>query len=208
MEKGKSTFDKLAGVDVSGKTEKKGSLTYLSWAHAWAYAKKLYPDLKRTVYEDINGHNYHNDGKSAWVKVGVTINDVEYIDYLPIMSTMGRPKSIPLEQITSFEVNTAIQRSTTKALALHGLGLSIYAGEDLDDMMPVIEEKKKTPTKKSSPPRIRLDIGDDNWKKVLTYVANNKEMGVTKIAKNLSIKYTITPEINKELKKVISNGKK
>ena len=94
MEKGKSTFDKLAGVDVSGKTEKKGSLTYLSWAHAWAYAKKLYPDLKRTVYEDINGHNYHNDGKSAWVKVGVSINDVEYIDYLPIMSTMGRPKSI------------------------------------------------------------------------------------------------------------------
>jgi hypothetical protein len=201
MEK-KSTFDTLTGVDVSKKTEKKGSLSYLSWAHAWAYTKRLYPDLTRIVYEDINGHNYHNDGKTGWVKVGVSIDDVEYIDYLPIMTTMGRPKSIPLDQITSFEVNTAIQRSTTKALALHGLGLSIYAGEDLEDTAPDIKAKSNG---KAAPKIIKLDIGDDNWKKVLTYVANNKEQGLAKIAKSLSVKYKITAPIKKELQKVIKS---
>jgi len=99
----KSVYDKLSAVKVSEKVEKKGQLSYLSWAHAWAYAKKLYPTLRRTVYETEDGMNYFTDGNTAWVKVGVEINGVEYIDYLPIMNTSGRPRSIKLDQITSFE---------------------------------------------------------------------------------------------------------
>ena len=130
-QKKKEVYDALSSINVNDKTEKKGNLTYLSWAWAWAEVKKLYPEVQRTVYENENSCNYFTDGKSCWVKVGVTINDIEHIDYLPIMDF--RNKSILLDSVTSFDVNKAIQRSTTKALALHGLGLYIYAGEDLPE---------------------------------------------------------------------------
>ena len=71
----KSAFDKLSAVNVYDKVEKKGQLTYLSWAHAWAFAKKLYPELTRKVYESENGMNYFTDGKTAWVNcksIGLT----------------------------------------------------------------------------------------------------------------------------------------
>ena len=160
----KSVFDKLSAVKVSEKVEKKGQLSYLSWAHAWAYAKKLYPSLKRVVYETEDGMNYFTDGNTAWVKVGVDIDGIEYIDYLPIMNTSGRPRSIKLDQITSFDVNTSIQRSTVKALALHGLGLSVYAGEDLIDTTPVVKKL------------VNLTIEDENWDKVLKWVIENKRI--------------------------------
>ena len=124
-------FAKLNGIDVSGKTEKKGNLTYLSWAWAWAEVKKLFPDTTYKVYENEAGWNYFTDGRTAWVKTGVTINGIEHIEYLPVMDQRNR--SIPLENITSFDVNKTIQRSLTKACARHGLGLYIYAGEDLPE---------------------------------------------------------------------------
>lgn len=191
----KSAFDKLSAVKVSDKVEKKGQLTYLSWAHAWAFAKKLYPELTRKVYESENGMNYFTDGKTAWVKVGVTINELEYIDYLPIMNTSGRPKSIQLDNITSFEVNSSIQRSTVKALALHGLGLSVYAGEDLVETTPVV----------SKPKLINLEIEDDNWQKVIAWMIDNKDLGMPGIIKVLSQKYKINPVVVDELSKFIKS---
>lgn len=127
----KNYFEILYGIDVNDKTDKKGSLTYLSWAWAWAEVKKKHPDANYTIYENADGWNYHNDGRTAWVKVGVTINGVEHIEMLPVMDFKN--KSIPLNAITSFEVNKAIQRALTKACARHGLGLYIYAGEDLPE---------------------------------------------------------------------------
>jgi len=142
-----SVFESLNSINVNDKTEKKGNLTYLSWAWAWAEVKKLYPDIQRTVYESENGINYFTDGKSCWVKVGVTINGLEHIDYLPVMDF--RNNSILLDKVTSFDVNKAIQRSTTKALALHGLGLYIYAGEDLPEgYEPPAPVKPKLDTKR------------------------------------------------------------
>ena len=126
-----TTFEKLNAVNVNDKAEKKNGLTYLSWAWAWAELKKVCPDATYTVYENADGWNYHTDGRTAWVKTGVTADGIEHIEYLPIMDY--RNKSIPLEAITSFDVNKAIQRSLTKAVARHGLGLYIYAGEDLPE---------------------------------------------------------------------------
>ena len=188
----KSVFDTLSAVKVSEKVEKKGQLSYLSWAHAWAYAKKHYPTLRRIVYETADGMNYFTDGHTAWVKVGVEINGVEYIDYLPIMNTAGRPKSIKLDQITSFDVNTSIQRSTVKALALHGLGLSVYAGEDLIDTAPVVKKVAR-----------KLEIEDENWDKVLAWIGENKKLGMTKIIDTLSVKYKIAPTVVKEINKYV-----
>lgn len=125
------SFERLNAIDVNEHTEKKNGLTYLSWAWAWAEVKKAYPESTYTVYENEAGWIYHTDGKTAWVKTGVTIEGIEHIEYLPVMDY--RNKSIPVDNITSFDVNKAIQRSLTKACARHGLGLYIYAGEDLPE---------------------------------------------------------------------------
>jgi hypothetical protein len=124
-------FTLLNGINVSDKTEKKNGLTYLSWAWSWGEVKKHFPTANYKIYETETGCIYWTDGKTAWVKTGVIVNEIEHIEYLPVMDL--RNKSIPVENITSFEVNKAIQRSLTKALARHGLGLYIYAGEDLPE---------------------------------------------------------------------------
>lgn len=124
-------FTELYGVNVNGHTENKNNLKYLSWAWAWGEIKKRHPDATYTVYENADGWNYHTDGRTCWVKTGVTVNGVEHIEYLPVMDYKN--KSIPVENVTSFDVNKAIQRSLTKACARHGLGLYIYAGEDLPE---------------------------------------------------------------------------
>lgn len=136
-------FTKLYGINVNDKVEKKNGLSYVSWPFAWAEVKKLHPDATYTVYENKDGWCYHTDGRTAWVKTGVTINSIEHIEYLPVMDFKNR--SIPLEQITSFDVNKAIQRSLTKAVARHGLGLYIYAGEDLPET-DITAGMEKVPT--------------------------------------------------------------
>lgn len=125
-------FVTLNNINVNDHAEKKNGLTYLSWAWAWAEVKKLFPTATYTIYEAANGCFYHTDGKTCWVKTGVTIEGLEHIEYLPVMDF--RNASIPIEKVTSFDVNKAIQRSLTKAVARHGLGLYIYAGEDLPEV--------------------------------------------------------------------------
>ena len=146
---GMSVFEKLNAINVNGHTEKKNGLTYLSWAWAWAELLKAYPDATYTVYENKDGWCYHTDGRTAWVKTGVTVEGKEHIEFLPVMDTRNR--SIPLESITSFDVNKAIQRSLTKAVARHGLGLYIYAGEDLPE--EEAEEKKTAKTQRQAAPK-------------------------------------------------------
>lgn len=148
-------FADLNAVNVNEHTEKKNGLTYLSWAWAWGELKKRYPLSFYTVYENKDGWNYFTDGKTAWVKTGVTVvlgsatpimPQLEHIEYLPIMDSRNR--SIPADAVTSFDVNKAIQRSLTKACARHGLGLYIYAGEDLPEdttFTPITAANEKKP---------------------------------------------------------------
>ena len=138
-------FKVLNAIDCSGKVEKKNGLSYLSWSFAWTEAKKFDPNANYIIYENADGWNYFTDGRTCWVKTGVTINGIEHIEYLPVMDF--RNKSIPLESVTSFDVNKTIQRSLTKAVARHGLGLYIYAGEDLPEESDGIQ----TPTPKAKP---------------------------------------------------------
>ena len=194
----KSYFEKLVAINVKSKIEKKGNLDYLSWANAWAYLKLEHSDAQRNVYESPEtGLNWFTDGVTGYVKVGIIVNSIEHIDYLPIKDF--RQKSITVDKITSMDVNTAIQRATAKAIAMHGLGLSLYAGETTNvTATPPKAEKVKT--------LITLDIGDTNWVKVLKYVSSNKDLGLEKIASNLSTKYNMKAVVKKELAKAIKNG--
>ena len=150
MEEKRSVFETLNAVNCNEHTEKKNGLTYLSWAWAWAEVKKRYPGAFYTIYEDAEGRPYFTDGRTCWVKTGVTIEGLEHIEYLPIMD--ARNNSLPLERVTSFDMNKSIQRSLTKACARHGLGLYIYAGEDLPE---AAEEATKTPAEAPKPSRTR-----------------------------------------------------
>lgn len=147
-------FEELNKINVNDKVEKKNGLSYLSWPYAWGELKKKYPEATFTIYENADGWNYHTDGRTCWVKTGVTVLGIEHIEELPIMDFKN--KSLPLNQVTSYDVNKAIQRSLTKAVARHGLGLYIYAGEDLPDDAegspePQKAQPKKAPAKKAEP---------------------------------------------------------
>ena len=126
-----SVFATLNAINVNEHTELKNGLTYVSWAWAWQMVKANYPAAFYTIYENENGRPYFDDGRTCWVKTGLTIEGLEHIEYLPIMDYNNR--SIPVDKVTSMDMNKAIQRSLTKAAARHGLGLYIYAGEDLPD---------------------------------------------------------------------------
>ena len=136
-----SVFDVLNAVNVSEYIGVKNGLSYLSWANAWAEVKKKYPEATFKVYPQIvddygNTRFWHDDGKTGWVEVGVTINGQEYVETLAVMDFKNQ--SIPADKITSTDANKAMKRCLTKACALHGIGLYIYRKED----MP--EEESKT----------------------------------------------------------------
>lgn len=188
----KSVFETLSAIDISSKVEKKNGLSYLSWAWAWSVVKQHYPTATYTIYENHEGYNYHHDGVSAWVKTGVTIEDIEHIEYLPIMDFRNR--SIMLADLTSFEVNKTIQRSLTKAIARHGLGLYIYAGDDL----PAGAEAPKEETT-----LITLEIGDENWDKVMRYVVANKDKGLKVIGEALKTKYSMSAKTKKAIAEAV-----
>lgn len=150
-----TVFEKLSKINVNEKTEKKGGFTYLSWAFAWGELKKLYPDSQVKVYHDeVTNKPYFSGGNSGViVKVGVTVEGIEHINYLPCMDFKN--KAIPEDKVTMMDVNKAIQRATVKAIGLHGLGLYIYAGEDLpegdDRPSPVKNKDDKSKSGAKSP---------------------------------------------------------
>jgi len=159
-----NVFKTLSEINVNGKTEKKGKFTYLSWAFAWAELKKVSPTATSKVYHDENTNMpYFASKAGVIVKVGITIDGLEHISYLPIMDF--RNASIPSDIINMMDVNKAIQRCTVKAIALHGLGLYIYAGEDLpEEQKPIISESQYDATLLSKN------------KKHVDYFLNNFEM--------------------------------
>lgn len=147
MAENKTVFDLLNSVDVSEKIKDKNGLTYLSWASAWAEVKKKFPDatydIKPQIMDELrNERPWHDDGKTGWVEVGVTINGMEIVEVLAIMNYKNQ--AISVENITSVDANKAIKRCLVKACALHGLGLYIYEGEDLpEEATKTIELKEK-----------------------------------------------------------------
>ena len=165
----KSVFEVLSAVNCNLHTEKKGGLTYLSWPWAWHEVKIRYPFANYGVCEDEHGRPYFSDGHTCWVKVFVTIEGITHTEYLPIMD--ARNNSIPADKVTSFDMNKAIQRALTKACARHGLGLYIYAGEDLPE--DSAEPEKKTaakPAPKKPASTKKTTITDKTIKQVVDWV--------------------------------------
>lgn len=154
-------FETLYNINVNDKTEVKDNgktkLTYLSWAWAWAEIKKVYPNAKYEIKKFENNLPYVFDEKTGYmVFTSVTIEDITYEMWLPVMDGNNKAmKAEPyeyttkhgtktVEAATMFDVNKTIMRCLAKNLGMFGLGLYIYAGEDL----PEIEQNEQPKTSK------------------------------------------------------------
>ena len=123
-----SAFEILSKIDVSEHTEKKGNFTYLSWAWAVRILLENFPEATWKVHTfNVDSSPYMKTDAGAFVQVTVNVNDVERTQVHPVLDHMNKTVVEP----NAFQVNTAIQRCLAKAISLHGLGLYIYAGEDL-----------------------------------------------------------------------------
>lgn len=204
MAQSKTVFDTLNAINVNDRTETKNKLTYLSWAWAWQTVKENYPTATYTIYENEGGMFYHSDGKSAWVKTGVTIEGIEHIEYLPVMDF--RNASIQIEKLNSTDVNKSIQRSLTKAIARHGLGLYVYAGEDLpqNEVVALAEEKAKAEKERKTAALLTLKKGDKNWDNIINYVTANKSQGVDKLTEMVGKKYKVTATVIREITEIVN----
>lgn len=142
----KGKFAELYSLDVGKYVEKKQGLSYLTWSYAWAEFKKVYPDAVYEVKKDENGRCYFGDAEIGYmVYTSVTAGGLTYEMWLPVMDnanksmklsaytyqTRGGEKSV--EAVSMFDINKAVMRCLVKNLAMFGLGLYIYAGEDLPE---------------------------------------------------------------------------
>jgi hypothetical protein len=128
---GKTSWAILSAVDVGDKIEKKNNLSYLSWAWAWGVLKQHFPYATFTKHTAPNGMPYFMDNQGyAFVRVTVSLNygaTDDITEMLPVLDHRNKPIQGP----NAFDVNNALQRCLTKAIAYHGLGHYIYAGEDV-----------------------------------------------------------------------------
>jgi len=225
MELNQSTFDKLSAINVNAKVEKKSGLTYLSWAWAWSEAKRACPDASYKIKGDpITQKPYFYDENLGYmVMTEVTIEGKTLEMWLPVMDGAnkamknasytykgnvwenGKKVSVDktVEAATMFDINKTLMRCLVKNLAMFGMGIYIYAGEDLPDT-----PAEPTPVAVAVQPELEeLKKGSDNWNNVIKYVTANKELGMDKIGKQLTRKYKISPALKKEIANLITEAK-
>lgn len=202
-----TTFEKLSAINVNKHVEKKKDLTYLSWAWAWSEVKKACPDatykIGETEYDDALGFMCHTT---------VTIEGETLEMWLPVMD--GANKSMlkrsytystrfgdkTVESATTFDINKTMMRCLVKNLAMFGMGIYIYAGEDLPETTTtvapaVIPEQSKLKD---------LKKGTADWDAVVKYVTANKALGIEKIGAQLVRNHTISPALKKEIANLIN----
>ena len=203
MEKKKSVFERLSAINVNEHVEKKSNLTYLSWAWAWSVTKRECPDanykILPTTYDESTGYMCHTE---------VTIEGETLQMWLPVMD--GANKSMlktsytyttkygekTVDAATTFDINKTMMRCLVKNLAMFGLGIYIYAGEDLPEAevsAPVQAKAKPTNS------LIDLAIDDENWNGVVKYAKDNKALGFDKIGQQLSRKYNLSNEVKQAI---------
>lgn len=211
MEKKQTVFERLSAINVNDHVEKKKDLTYLSWSWAWSVTKRECPDatykILETEFDEALGFMCHTT---------VTIEGETLGMWLPVMD--GANKSMlkksysystrygdkTVEAATTFDINKTIMRCLVKNLAMFGLGIYIYAGEDLPESETAAAAPKKAAAAADESGLIDLKKGTANWDAVVKYVTTNKAMGVEKIGSQLVRKYKVSPALKKEITNLIN----
>ena len=221
MEKKPTVFERLSAINVNDHVEKKSNLTYLSWAWAWSKTKTECPDatykILETEFDEALGFMCHTT---------VTIEGETLEMWLPVMD--GANKSMKktaysystrygdkqVEAATTFDINKTIMRCLVKNLAMFGLGIYIYAGEDLPEVEvaltfaqkqeALMRDAVKTLNYEEASSLIDLKKGTDNWTAVVKYVTANKALGIEKLGAQITRKYKISPALKKEIANLIN----
>jgi hypothetical protein len=209
MEKKQTVFERLSAINVNEHVEKKKDLSYLSWAWAWSEVKRACPDarydIQPTEYDEALGFMCHTT---------VTIEGETLEMWLPVMD--GANKSMlktpytyktkygekTVDGATTFDINKTIMRCLVKNLAMFGLGLYIFAGEDLpEDTSTAVAP---APVAKKESTLIDLIKDSADWNNVVKYCTANKEQGLAKIGQQLNRKYNISAELKTEIANLIN----
>lgn len=232
-DKSQSTFEVLKKLDVTSKLKSKNNQSYLPWSHAWAEVKKLFPDAGYKVLSDPHTDRpyFIEPMLGIMVMTEVTIAGETLGMWLPVMNGANKAMKIEpytyqanewrfnpttnrkektivdktVESATMFDINTATMRCLVKNLAMFGLGINVYAGEEYqdDDVKPETEQKV---AKKAEPSMIKLNVDDANWKKVKTYLEKNKAADMASLLEKLRVKYIIDDGTELEIKKILTDG--
>ena len=207
-----TTFEKLSAVNVNKYVEKKNNLTYLSWAFAWSETKKVCPDatykINETEYDDALGFMCHTE---------VTIEGETLEMWLPVMD--GANKSMKkghytyqtrygekqVAGATSFDINKTLMRCLVKNLAMFGMGIYIYAGEDMPTKKLVIESEtpKIDAVSLKTQDKPKLDTTNEKWEAMASFCVENKSLGFKKLCEKIGGKYILTTSAKNEIKKLI-----
>lgn len=209
----KEIFEKLSAIDISGQIEKKENLSYLSWANAWTLLVQNYPDSNYTVHQ-YNGKPYIFDENLGYmVHTSVTVENITKDMYLPVLD--GKNKAMlnvdysyttkygdkTVNKATMFDINTSIMRCLVKNIALFGLGLSLYRGED------IIQDQDHINTPKANKVASQMQNMDDNkpwlnskspeFERVAAQVPNYSADDLVKLARK---KYKVSKETEQTIR--------
>lgn len=168
-------FDALSSLDMNDKVEKRENLSYLSWANAWAEFKRAYPSATyRIVKDPITNLPYFADERTGiMVYTEVTVDDITHEMWLPVMNTSNKAMKLEpytykvydkfkkeyvertVEAASMFDINKTIMRCLVKNLAMFGLGLYIYAGEDIPEKIVADDNNNQQESTPEQPKRTR-----------------------------------------------------
>tara|TARA_R110000764_G_scaffold221881_1_gene310444 strand:+ start:2145 stop:2834 length:690 start_codon:yes stop_codon:yes gene_type:complete len=215
-----TTFEKLSAINVNKFVEKKNNLTYLSWAFAWSETKKVCPDATYTIVKDEQGNPYVYDEMLGFMcETNVTIEGETLSMWLPVMDSKNQAmRKVPYSYTTrygekqvagatSFDINKTLMRCLVKNLAMFGMGIYIYAGEDMPvtstpsaPSTPSVPSKTKETETESKP---KLDITNEKWSAMANFCVENKALGFKKLCDKVGAKYTLTAAAKNEIKNLI-----
>lgn len=126
-----SKLYKESDMEVKKLTKGNREFSYLSWAEAWAKLKEHYPLANYHVHTNTSGMPYFADHTGGFVKVSVRVEALTHVVLMPILDSRNQP--LKPSAFDSFKINSSIQRALAKAIAMFGLGLKLYKGEDLTE---------------------------------------------------------------------------
>jgi len=207
--KKQTTFEKLSAINVNKFVEKKGNLTYLSWAFAWSETKRNCPDAKYEILETT-----YDEQMGFMCNTQVTIEGETLPMWLPVMDSKNqsmrkvnytystRYGEKEVVAATTFDINKTMMRCLVKNLAMFGMGIYIYAGEDMPTEEVKVIPKAKAKAKATGD-KAELVMDSDDWKNVSKFVIESKQLGLKSIVDKVSLRFTLTAPIKNEIKNLI-----